>query len=259
MKNVLPVNKTYRLSAAVLSMALLFSACSAPTAPETESPAQSNYVAEAHKKETTGILPEDAWEARGDQPEEIMPEEKLFDQGQQVENGNIRLTFQDMDYYDNIADSGIELEEDSMNYYIRYGVIDEASQCVGRARIAKVQVNIANLAEEPETINLKDFNIRFYETDTGKASVTREVEYMDPIQPNDNPKKRYEYTLGTGEDVDFTLGYVLLSDDVENMEKGKMIPTMEVNNLGYLPTDEIMKEHLDEMAYIQLPIPGEEP
>ena len=56
MKNVLPVNKTYRLSAAVLSMALLFSACSAPTAPETESPAQSNYVAEAHKKVTTGIL-----------------------------------------------------------------------------------------------------------------------------------------------------------------------------------------------------------
>lgn len=240
-------------------MAALLCACSAPADTETESPIQTNYVAEAHKGETTDVLLEDGGGPRGEQPEEILPEAKLFDQEQQVRNGDIQLTFQNMAYYDNIDDSGIQLDEDAINANIHRGVIDEEGQCIDRARIAMVQVNIANLSEKEETISLLEFNLRFYEPDTGTASLTREVKSATPLQSNDNPKKMYEYTFEPGEDVDFTLGYVLRSEDVERMEKGELIPTMEVNNRGYLPTEEMTKDHLDEMAYIELPIPEEEP
>ena len=244
--------------AVVLSFFTLGCACSAPADTETESPAQTNYVAEAHKGETTDVLLEDGGGPRGEQPEEILPEAKLFDQEQQVRNGDIQLTFQTITYYDNVDESGIQLGEDAENYWIRYDVIDESGQCLDHARIAMAQVNIANLSEKAETISLMEFNLRFYEPDTGNASVTREVDYADPLQSNDDPKKMYEYTFEPGEDVDFTLGYVLRSEDVERMEKGELIPTMEVNNRGYLPTEEMTKDHLDEMAYIELPIPEEE-
>ena len=256
------MKKAYRLSAAALFMALMLCACSAPE--ETEPESQTNFVAgsEQYRKETTldYALNKDraqAGDLNAQNEMEIIPDGSLYENKEIVENNGIQAKADQVFFFDNAKDAQIILPEDRIAYYQRFEYMDEAEDLISGAKFMTVEVTLTNPSAKPYTMTLMEMGVTFYDTATRESKGTSELIFADKTQPNDDPKKIYEYTFEGGQSETFRLSYLVVGERMAGLEDGSVSVALDVHNMGVRPVEQD-KNKFDRLKYIELPVSKDE-
>lgn len=242
-------------------MAALLCACSAPVETETES--QTNFVAESDESQKETTLDyvfnkelAEAGDSNAQNEKEILPDQSLYGSDETVENNGIQAKVGQIFFFNSADEAQVPLAEDRIDYYKRYGFMDERENLLNGTKFMTVEVTLTNPSEEPYTMTLMEMGVTFYDTVTRESKGTTELVFSDKTQSNDDPKKVYEYTFESGQSETFRFSYLVSGERMAGVEAGSISVALDVHNKGVRPVEQD-KDKFYRLKYIELPVEEE--